>query len=60
MLADPPELSDEAAVQMLDLLHQLMTAFENHYAYQIRRYYRSESPPEYDLIPDFDDDLPDF
>ncbi len=59
-LNNPPELSDEAAARMLDLLYELMTAFESHYAYQIRRYYQPESPPAYGLIPDFEDDLPYF
>jgi len=31
MFTEPPELSDEAAAQMLDLLYQLMDAFEFHY-----------------------------
>jgi hypothetical protein len=60
LFADPPELSDEAAAQMLDLLYELMSAFENQYTYQIRQYYKPESSPQYNLIPDFDDDLPDF
>jgi hypothetical protein len=59
-LTNPPQLSDEAAAQTIDLLYELMDAFERHYAYQIRRYYRPASPPEYELIPDFDDELPDF
>ena len=60
MFTEPPELSDEAAAQMLDLLYQLMDAFEFHYYAQIRQDYKPESSPQYDLIPDFDDDLPDF
>ena len=31
-LHQPPPLSDEAAVHMLDFLHELATAFENYYA----------------------------
>ncbi len=38
MLADPPELDDKTAVEMLDFLYELTTAFENHYAHQIRRF----------------------
>jgi hypothetical protein len=60
LFAEPPELSDEAAAQMLDLLYELMNAFESQYYGQIRRHYKPKAPPEYDLIPDFDDDLPDF
>ncbi len=59
-LTNPPPLSDEAAAQTIDLLYELMDAFERHYAYQIRRYYRPDPPPEYERIPDFDDELPDF
>ena len=60
IFAEPPELSDETAAQMLDLLYQLMDAFEFHYYAQIRQYYKPKSSPQHDLIPDFDDDLPDF
>ncbi len=60
MLADPPELSDETASEVLDFLYQLTTAFENKYANQLRRYYQSTEPPQPDLFEDFDDELPDF
>jgi len=60
MLADPPELSDESATEMLDFLYQFVTAFENQYATQLRRYYQSTEPPQPDLFEDFDDELPDF
>ncbi len=59
-LTEPPELSGETAAQILDLLYQLTDAFEFHYYDQIREYYKPKSPPDYDLIPDFDDHLPDF
>ncbi len=59
MLADPPELSDETVGEMLDFLYQLITAFENHYANQLRRYHQP-SEPQPDLFEDFDDDLPTF
>jgi hypothetical protein len=60
ILNDPPELSDEAASQLLDLLYELTTAFENHYLQQLRRYHEPDIPPQPDLFEDFDDDLPEF
>jgi len=53
ILNNPPELSDEAASQFLDLLYELTVALENHYAGQLRRYHG-------DLFEDFNDDLPEF
>jgi hypothetical protein len=58
ILIDPPQLSDEAASEMLDFLYELLTAFENHYANQLRRYQQSSEPPEPDLFEDFDDEIP--
>ena len=40
LFVDPPDLSDETASEMLDFLYELTTAFENHYAAQLLRYYR--------------------
>ena len=60
MLADPPELSTETAVEMLDFLYQLITAFENQYANQLRCSHHSAEPPEPDPVDDFDDELPAF
>ena len=60
ILNNPPELSDEAASQLLDLLYELTTALENHYFHQLRRYYEPATPPHPDLFEDFDDDLPEF
>ncbi len=37
----PVDLSDEAAAQLLDFLHELTTAFERHYGAQLKRYYSS-------------------
>lgn len=34
-----PELSDEAAAQLLDFLYELVTGFENAYFDQLHRYY---------------------
>ena len=53
ILNNPPELSDQTASQLLDMLYELAAAVENHYAVQIRRYHD-------DLFADFDDDLPEF
>jgi hypothetical protein len=33
------DLSDEAAAQLLDFLHELLTAFENAYFDQLHRYH---------------------
>ena len=53
LLNNPPELSDDAASQFLDLLYELTAALENHYAGQLRQYHG-------DLFEDFNDDLPEF
>lgn len=60
LLADPPELSDQAASEMLDFLYELINAFENYYADQLRRYHQPTEPPEPDLFEGFDDELPPF
>lgn len=39
-----PQLSDEAAAQLLDFLHELPTGFENAYGHQLRRYYAARDP----------------
>jgi hypothetical protein len=58
MLIDPPKLSDEAASEMLDFLYEFITAFENHYANQLRRYHQPIEPQEPDLFEDFNDEIP--
>ena len=60
MLVDPPNLSDEAASEMLDFLYELINAFENQYRDQLQRHYQINQPPQPDLFEDFDDDLPPF
>ena len=56
-----PELSDEAAVALYELLHELALVVENHYAAQIRRYLHEYSPPpDGPPEPDWDDDGPPF
>lgn len=54
-LREPPELSDEAAAKMLDLLQELTTAFENHYTHQLRRYYQPDLPTNLDLFDDLEE-----
>jgi hypothetical protein len=38
-----PPLSDEATVEILDFLHELLDLFESHYGDQIHRYYDDRS-----------------
>jgi hypothetical protein len=40
-----PELSDEAAVALFELLHELALVFESHYAAQIQRHMRHRLTP---------------
>jgi hypothetical protein len=42
MPSDLPPLSDEAAVQILDFLHELVFRFEAHYYGQIHRWYQQQ------------------
>ncbi len=58
--AELPELSDEMASAILDFLYALITAFENHYANQLRRYHQPGDTSQPDLFEDFDDTLPPF
>jgi len=46
-----PELSDEAAAQLLDFLYQLLTGFENAYFDQLHRYYTTHEPSADNLPP---------
>ena len=56
MLIDPPQLSDEGAVEVVNFLHELTMAFENSYQHQLRRYHRTRQH-QHDI---FDDDMPEF
>jgi hypothetical protein len=38
--AELPHLSDETAAHLLDVLQQIVTLVENHYAASIHRYYQ--------------------
>ena len=60
LLVDPPELSDKTASEMLDFLYELTTAFENHSAAQLRRYYQEDDRSQPDLFEDFNGELPTF
>lgn len=48
LIAVPTALSDETVAQLLELLHDLAAAIENHYAGQLLRYYhhRDDGEPE--------------
>ena len=62
-LPDPPELADETASEVLEFLYQLLSAFENQYANQLRRYHHPTELPQLDLcedLDDLDDELPPF
>ena len=60
LFVDPPDLSDETASEILDFLYEFTTAFENHYAAQLRRYYQEGDRSQPDLFEDFNDELPPF
>ncbi len=62
MFVDPPRLSDETAVETLAFLYEIINAFENHYADQLRRYHHEQQRDrsQQDLFEDFDDELPTF
>jgi len=46
-----PELSDEAAAQLLDFLYEFVTAFENAYFDQLHRYYATSESSADNLPP---------
>ena len=61
MPLDLPPLSDSAAVEVLDFLHELVFRFEAHYFGQIHRHYDQQrdiqsNPPS--KLPIDDDDVP--
>ena len=60
LFVDLPDLSGKTASEMLDFLYELTTAFENHYAAQIRRYYQEIDQSQQDLFEEFNDELPYF
>jgi len=57
---EPPRLSDEAASQLLEFLYDILTAFENHYGHQLRRYQEPDELAQYDLFDSDDKENPPF
>ncbi len=45
----PTELSDEAAATLVEFLHELTNALEQHYFAQLRRYYNHDRASEPEL-----------
>ena len=60
LFAELPELSDEMVSVILDFLYELTTAFENHYANQLRRYHQPCDAAQPDLFEDSDSEMPPF
>jgi hypothetical protein len=60
LFIDMPDLSDKTASEMLDFMYELTTAFENHYAAQLRRYYQEMDQSQQDLFDNFNDEPPSF
>ncbi len=58
MFIDPPQLSDETASEVLDFLYELANAFEDHYGNQLRQYYASRASTPFDVMDEFNDELP--
>ncbi len=42
LLYDPPQLSDEMAVQLVEFFHELTHSIENHYGHQLRACYQRQ------------------
>ncbi len=42
-----PRLTDKAAAQLVDLLHELINGIEHHYAAQIHRYHKRQANLRY-------------
>lgn len=57
-LVTPPELSNQAACEMLDFMYEFINAFENHYADQLRRPTPVPQQAIHDLFAEFDDEIP--
>ena len=52
LIALPAELSDEAAAQLLEWLHELAAALESQYTAQLLRYYHRNDERQQPLWPD--------
>lgn len=51
LLCLPIDLSDEAAAQFVEFLHELTAAMERHYCAQLLRYYHPRDIGQRDLDP---------
>jgi len=63
LFLDPPDLSDEAASEMLDFLYDFTAAFESQYLAQIIRHDEPDmegEPPQSDLFEVPDHESPPF
>ena len=63
LFLDPPDLSDEAASQMLDFLYDFTAAFESQYLAQVIRHYENGvdgDPSQSDLFEVSDHESPPF
>ena len=56
--ADAPELTPDAAFEILGFLYEFVNAFENRYANQLRRANPESDCVTRDLFAEFDDDIP--
>ncbi len=54
LIALPAELSDEAAAQLIESLHQITTVLEKYYAGQLQRYYHPIDERQQPLWPEND------
>ena len=57
LMIQMPDLSYEQVAGIEDFLHALINAFENHYAHQLKEYYRKLEHDEGINIDDVIDDL---
>ena len=54
---NPPELSDEAAAEIMLFFREIMIILENHYGSQLRKHFDSMKPEEPDLFEGIDDPI---
>lgn len=50
LLCLPTNLSDEAAAQLIEFLHELTNTLERHYCAQLHRYYHPSDIGQHDLF----------
>jgi hypothetical protein len=46
-----PRLTDKAAAQFIELLHELIAGIEHHYAKQVQRYHKRQREIRFDRQP---------